>query len=95
MRETGPLQETLYAEALARIQQTDLTVPYPMRGWLYYARTVEGLQYPVHCRRRAGPEAPEEVLLDLNQLAQGKQFLSVPLMAVDTNSRSPQMTGLE
>ena len=76
-RSLGPLAKTVYAEMLGRIQQSDLDVPVRRAGWLYYSRTVEGQQYPIHCRRKA-PEAardepgPEEVLLDVNEMARGK-----------------------
>ena len=41
----------LYAEMLARIQETDESVPYLRHGYWYYVREVEGLQYPIYCRR--------------------------------------------
>ncbi len=77
MAPTKPLQEALYAEMLARIQQTDLSVPYRKGRFLYYTRTEEGRQYPIHCRRAAKPDAPEQVLLDVNQLAEGHAFMAV------------------
>src|ERR1700737_651068 len=77
MRNTEPLQETLYQEMLGRIQQTDLSVPYRLRGYLYYTRTEEGRQYPIHCRRRNTQDAVEEILLDLNTLAEGHSFLGL------------------
>jgi oligopeptidase B len=49
-----PLREELYAEIVARIQETDLSVPVTKGSFAYYARTVEGEQYPIHCRRPAG-----------------------------------------
>ncbi len=72
-----PLRERLYAEALSRLQQTDLSVPWPKGGYLYYSRNEEGKQYPIHCRRRGSPQAPEEVILDLNALAAGEKFLAL------------------
>jgi oligopeptidase B len=53
MRGTEALQEKLYQEMLGRIQQTDLSVPYQLRGYEYYTRTEEGKQYPVYCRKKA------------------------------------------
>ena len=53
MRPTEGLQEKLYQEMLGRIQQTDLSVPYLLRGYEYYTRTEEGKQYPIYCRRPA------------------------------------------
>ena len=78
-----PFADRLYAEMLGRIQQTDLSVPYRRRGFYYYRRTVEGLQYPIFCRRAAAPDggyreqAPEQVLLDQNEMAKGLPFLSI------------------
>jgi len=70
-------REALYQEMLARIKQTDLSVPYRDRGFYYYSRTEEGKQYPIHCRKRANLEADEAVLLDLNVLAEGKSFMAL------------------
>ena len=56
MRPTERLQEKLYQEMLGRIQQTDLSVPYLLRGYEYYTRTTEGKQYPIYCRRKVGSE---------------------------------------
>ena len=76
-RDSQGLQDALYAEMLARIQQTDLSVPYRRSGWLWYTRTIEGRQYPLHCRRADGPDAAEQVVLDLNALAEGHSFMAV------------------
>jgi len=73
-----PFSEGLYKEMLGRIKQTDLSVPTRDGHFYYYRRTVEGLQYPIRCRMPAGPdgafrdEAPEEVLLDQNEMAKGR-----------------------
>jgi oligopeptidase B len=52
MKGTEEFQEKLYQEMLGRIQQTDLSVPYRLRGYEYYTRTEEGKQYPIYCRKR-------------------------------------------
>ena len=46
-------------------------------GYLYYSRTEEGKQYPIQCRRKGNMEAPEEVLLDLNELGKDKKFVGL------------------
>jgi len=74
---TESLQEKLYQEMLGRIQQADLSVPYRLRGYSYFTRTEEGKQYPVRCRRRDVEGAPEELLLDLNSLAESHSFLGL------------------
>lgn len=73
---TKELQERLYREMLGRIKQTDLTVPFREGDWWYYSRTEEGKQYPIHCRQRS-LEGPEEVLLDLNLMAEGKPYFAL------------------
>src|SRR6266481_3891334 len=87
LRPTEPFQEKLYQEMLGRIQQTDLSVPYRLRGYLYYARTEEGKQYAFHCRRRDTERAPEELLLDLNRLAEGHSFLGLGLFEVNEDNQ--------
>ena len=72
-----PFADSLYSEMLARIKQTDLSVPVRRGEYLYYTRTVEGLQYPIQCRRKGNMEALEEVLLDPNELAKTHKFVGV------------------
>lgn len=77
MKPTEPLQEKLYSEILSHIKQTDVNVPYRWGDYFYYSRTVEGKQYPIYCRKRGALDAPEQILLDLNELAKGQKFMSV------------------
>ena len=72
-----PFAEKLYSETLSHIKQTDTAVPYRKRGYWYYTRTEEGKQYPILCRKKETLSAPEEVMLDVNELAQGEKFMSV------------------
>jgi len=76
-RKTEPLREALYKEMLGRIKQTDKAVPARDRGYWYYARTEQGKQYPIFCRKKGTLEADEEVILDANELARGEKFLGV------------------
>src|SRR4029450_10923560 len=77
MQPTAQLQEKLYKEMLSHIKQTDVNVPYRWGNYFYYTRTEEGKQYPIFCRKRGSLEAPEEVVLDQNELAVGQKFMSV------------------
>lgn len=77
MAGTERLRESLYEEMLARIQETDLSVPYRFGRHLYYHRTEKGKQYAIHCRREGQTDAPETVTLDLNSLAEGHKFLGL------------------
>ena len=82
MRPTEPLQARIYDEIASRVQQTDTSAPVPDGPYEYYHRTVEGSQYAIHCRRRRGGGA-EEIVLDLNVLADGHTFLEVGDLEVD------------
>jgi len=85
LKSTEAFQSRLYYEMLGRIQQTDLSVPYTLRGFEYYTRTVEGQQYSIYCRTTI--HAPhEQVLLDLNQLAEGHAFLGLGIFEVSDNN---------
>ena len=82
MKPTEPFQKKLYDEMLGRIKETDVEVPYKEGDYFYYVRTEAGKQYPIRCRRKGSMDAPEEVLLDVNELAKGQAFMTVAAFAV-------------
>jgi oligopeptidase B len=77
MKPTEPLQEKLYKEMLSRVKETDVEVPYKENGYFYYVRTEAGEQYGIRCRKKGSMDAPEEILLDVNELAKGQAFMSL------------------
>jgi len=81
------LEDRLYREMVARIQETDLSVPERDDDWLYYHRTEEGKQYPIYCRRHGSMEAPEEILLDENVLAEGHAYFRLGTFEVSPDHR--------
>ena len=96
----GGLRETVFAEIKARTQESDLSVPARKGGWWYYARTQQGKQYPVFCRRAVRPDdagppmtpdgaplAGEDVLLDANELAGDGQFFALGAYDVSPDGR--------
>ncbi len=85
MQHTEALQTTLYNEMLARIKETDLSVPFYKGGYYYYSRTEEGKSYPIYCRKKGSLDAPEQVLLDQNKLAEGYEFLSLGIFQISPN----------
>ncbi len=99
MQHTEGLQAALYDEILGRIQETDLSVPYRKGEFYYYTRTETGKAYPIYCRKQGSLEAPEEILLDQNELAEGQEFLSLGVLAVSPNHQvlaySTDTTGAE
>jgi len=81
-----PLRQKLYDEIVGRIKEDDSTVPYRRGNWWYHVRYVEGGEYPLYCRRKGSPEGPEEVFLDVNRLAEGKDFFSVAGLAISESA---------
>ena len=86
MAPTKGLQDTLYKEMLGRIKQTDLSVPSRIGEYFYYSRTEEGRQYPYMCRRHGSMTGAEEILLDLNSLAEGHKFLALGAYVVSDDA---------
>jgi oligopeptidase B len=86
MKPTEALQEKLYKEMLSRIKETDTNVPYREGGYLYYTRTEQGKQYATFARRKGAMSAPEEVLLDLNEMSIGHSFMSIGEFDVSTDT---------
>jgi oligopeptidase B len=87
MRASAPLQERLFAEMLARVKETDLAAPVRIGDYFYYVRTEQGRNHPIHCRRKGSREAPEEIILDINELAKGHNFYKVANVARSPNHR--------
>ena len=81
MKPTEPFQDALYSEMLSHVKETDLSVPYREGEWLYYFRTEKGKQYRIYCRKKF-PDGPEQVTLDLNELAKGQKFMALGRYAV-------------
>jgi oligopeptidase B len=77
MRHTEPFQKRLYDEMLGRIKETDLSVPEKIDDYYYYTRTEKGKQYPIYCRKKETLEAAEEIILDVNELAEGYTYLKI------------------
>jgi oligopeptidase B len=87
MQPTEPLQERLYEEIVARIQETDQSAPYPKGEYEYFHRTEKGKQYKTYSRREPGKPETEQVLLDLNVMAQGLPFLDLGAYEISPDGR--------
>ena len=75
----------LYEELVGRIKQDDSSVPYKYKDYWYYTRFEEGQEYPIHARREGSMDAPEEVMLDVNQLADGHDFYQIGNWEISPN----------
>lgn len=71
------LEKTLYSEMRARIKEDDSSVPQFVDGYYYYTRFQTGQEYALHCRRKGSMEAPEEIILDENELAKNHEYFEV------------------
>ncbi|MFA6360781.1 MAG: S9 family peptidase, partial [Dysgonamonadaceae bacterium] len=72
MASTKDLQETIYNEILGRIKEDDESYPTLRNGYYYYTRSETGKQYPTYCRKKGSPDAPEEIIFDVNKMAEDK-----------------------
>jgi oligopeptidase B len=87
LRHTEDLQEKLYNEIIGRIKQDDTSVPYKDNGYFYYTRYEDGREYPVHCRKKGTIDSPEEVLLNVNEMAKGKKFFNAAGLSVSMDNK--------
>jgi oligopeptidase B len=79
---TRALEDRVYEEIIGRIKQDDSTVPYRLRGHWYYTRYETGQEYPIYARKAGNLDAPEQVMLDVNRMAQGHGFFQVGSYAI-------------
>ncbi|MFZ1677203.1 MAG: S9 family peptidase [Saprospiraceae bacterium] len=87
MSHTKAFREKLYDEMVGRIKQTDMSVPYKDNGYFYITRYEEGQEYPIHSRRKGSMDAPEEIMLDVNQLAKGFDYYAVAGRSVSPDNK--------
>ena len=87
LKHTENFQEKLYHEIIGRIKQTDESVPYKRKGFWFYNRFEEGKEYPIFCRKKESLEADEEILLDVNTLAEGKSFCQVSALNLSPDQK--------
>ena len=80
MKHTAALQEKLYNEMISHIKETDQNVPYKNGNYFYFSKTEKGKQYPIFFRKKGSLDAPEEIILDQNELAKGQSFMSVGML---------------
>jgi oligopeptidase B len=81
------LRQVIFDEIKTRTQETDLSAPSRKGDWWYAARTEEGKQYPIMVRMGGTPDGPEQVLLDLNLLAEGHEYLQLGVFAISPDHR--------
>jgi oligopeptidase B len=87
MQPLQEFQEGLFQEIKGRIKETDMSVPYKRDGWYYYTRFEEGQEYPIYCRKEGDLKAPEEIMLNVNELAKGHEYYQVGGLALSSDKK--------
>jgi oligopeptidase B len=85
LSETKDFQSKLFEEMKGRIKEDDQSVPFFKSGYFWYSRYEKGGEYPIYCRKQETLSAPEEIILNVNELAEGKNYLQVGGTATSTN----------
>ena len=84
MAHTRVFEEKLFEEIKGRFKQTDMSVPYKRDDYFYYTRYEEGKEYPIYARKRGSLDQSEEIMLNVNALAEGHEFFSVGTWSVSS-----------
>ncbi len=87
MAGTNALQTKLFTEMKARIKEKDESVPVFKNGYFYYTRAEEGKQYYKYCRKKGSLTAKEEILLDIDKMAEGKPYFDVTGMSISPDNK--------
>ncbi len=87
LKHTKKLQNTLYDEMVGRIKKDDQSVPYLDNEYYYYSRYEKKKEYPIYCRKYKSLDNDEEIILDVNKLAEGYEYFAVGGMAVSPNNK--------
>ena len=84
---TETLQNNLFDEIVGRIKKDDESVPYKDNGYYYYRRFEKGKEYAIYCRKAGSLDNKEEVILDVNTLAEGYDYFAVSGLTVSPNNQ--------
>lgn len=87
MKDTKPFRELLFKEMKARIKEKDESVPVFKKGYYYYTKTEAGKQYFKYCRKKSSLTAPEEILLDVDKLAEGHAYFSATGFSISPDNK--------
>ncbi len=82
---TEDFQEKVFQELKGRIKESDQSVPYFHRGYYFYTRYEEGKEYPIHCRKKDSLDAEEEVMLNVNEMAEGHDYYQIKGVLLSEN----------
>ncbi len=84
---TERLQDSLYEEIVSRINPEESSAPYLQNGYYYYSRYEKEGEYPIYCRKKESLDADEEILLNVNEMAEGHPYFAVSGLRVSPNNK--------
>ena len=87
MQDTKPLREELFEEIKSRIKEDDSSVPYFKNGYYYITRYEKGRQYPIYTRKKSNLEANEEILFDVNKMAEGFDYYKIGGLSISPDNK--------
>ncbi len=86
MQHTEHFQKSLFEEMKGRIKEDDSSVPYKKNGYFYITRFEQGKQYPIYTRKKETLEAPEEILFDVNEMAEGYEYYTLGGLSISPDN---------
>ncbi|MEX0882308.1 MAG: oligopeptidase B, partial [Cyclobacteriaceae bacterium] len=86
LESTEPLQEKLFEEMKGRIKKDDASVPYFKNGYFYYSKFENQKEYPIYCRKKGKLSSEETVVLDVNRLAEGQDYMQVNALGISEDN---------
>ncbi|MFP9114625.1 S9 family peptidase [Flavobacterium sp. RHBU_3] len=84
---TKAFQDELFLEMKSRIKEDDSSVPYKYNGYWYITRYEKGKDYPIYARKKETLEAPEEILFDCNEMAQGHSYFHLSGLSISEDNK--------
>lgn len=85
LKETESFKESLFEEMKSRIKEDDESVPYFKDGYFHYHRFQKGDEYPLFCRKKNSLTETEEIILNVNELAEGYEYFQVGQISISTD----------
>ena len=86
LQPTEEFQAKLFEEMKSRIKEDDSSVPYKMNGYWYLTEFQKGKEYPIHKRRKDSLENPDEILFDVNPMAEGHAYYKLGGLSISPNN---------
>ncbi len=80
-------ENDLYSEIKGRIKETDMSVPFRENGYYYLTRFEEGKEYPIYSRKKESLDADEEIMLNVNEMAEGYEYYNVGGRSISPNNK--------